>query len=95
MLAILLLYIHEIPSHFSYKVTPETGYVAEVRYEGTPVFDAVVPVPSARLTEAGPPPAVRSQGGRQISKRIDENAFDAPIATPVKSNQKVPAFFKA
>ena len=80
---------HEITSHFSYKVTPETGYVAEVRYEGTPVFDAVVPVPSARLT------AVRFQGGRQISKRIDENAFDAPIATPVKSNQKVPAFFKA
>ena len=81
--------------HFSYKVTPESGYVAEVRYEGTPVFDAIVPLPSERLTKASTPQAVRSQGGRQISKRIDENGFDAEFVAPVKVDQKVPAFFKA
>merc|ERR1711899_41284 len=50
----------------TYSVSAETGYVAEVRYEGTPVFDAVVPAP--REAKALPSQAARPQGGRQISK---------------------------
>ena len=89
--------------HFSYKVTPETGYVAEVRYEGTPVFDALVAAPSSqRLTEVRPdaraPKSLSPQqssgrrapqpSGRQ-NQRIDEN-----VAEP-QAKQSVPAFFTA
>ena len=85
--------MESIYSFTRYKVTPDTGYVAEVTYEGTPVFDAVIPVPSARLTKADE--TARSQSGRQISKRIDENGFENEFVAPVKVNQKVPAFYKA
>ena len=64
----------------TYKVTPETGYVAEVRYEGTPVFDGIAAGPaSERLT--------KQPSGRQ-GKRIDANL------TP-QNQQSIPAFFTA
>ena len=43
----------------TYSVSAETGYVAEVRYEGTPVFPAVA-VKSARLQQASNPQGSRA-----------------------------------
>ena len=58
----MLLHIHETTSHFSYKVTPETGYVAEVRYEGA----AVVAEPIAKSERLQrPPQQARPQGRPQ------------------------------
>merc|ERR1712193_263083 len=73
----------------TYSVSAATGYVAEVRYEGPPVFGGVAPV-SERLTQARPSQAQPQRTGRAqqqgrpngITKRIDENSddFEAAIA---------------
>ena len=77
---------------------PETGYVAEVRYEGTPVFaEALIAAPSSeRLTQVRAPKELRPQGrpqpsGRQ-NQRIDQNSANS---TPQVEQQSIPAFFTA
>merc|ERR1712241_151563 len=56
----------------TYTSSAETGYVAEVRYEGTPVFPAVAVAPkSERLVQPvqGVRPQQRQQGGRPANGR--------------------------
>ena len=65
-----------------YSSSAATGYVAEVRYEGTPVFPDIVAAPkSERLQQrpAAADPRRPQQGGRPISKRNENslpNEFD-------------------
>jgi len=66
----------------TYSSSAATGYVAEVRYEGTPVFPDIVAAPkSERLQQrpAAADPRRPQQGGRPISKRNENslpNEFD-------------------
>ena len=59
-----------LSSNFRYTSSAETGYVAKVTYEGTPVFAPVVPASpqSARLQARpaqSPAPGRPQQGGRR------------------------------
>ena len=59
----------------TYSASAETGYVAEVRYEGTPVFPAVA-AKSARLQVQARPQNGRNnpQNGRNQAARAAKNA---------------------
>ena len=62
--------------HSRYSSSAATGYVAEVRYEGTPVFPDIIAAPkSERLQQrpAAADPRRPQQGGRPINKRNDNS----------------------
>ena len=65
-------------SYFRYSSSAATGYVAEVRYEGTPVFPDIVAAPKSERLQQRPAAADPrrpqqagrrpQQGGRPINK---------------------------
>ena len=76
---------HQKPHIYRYTSSAATGYVAEVRYEGTPVFPGVVGAPQSeklrRPSQGGQAQRRPQQGGRPINKR-NENS------TPAEFNEE-------
>ena len=69
--------------HSRYSSSAATGYVAEVRYEGTPVFPDIIASPKSERLQQRPAAADPrrpqqagrrpQQGGRPINKRNDNS----------------------